>query len=287
MPDFSSAFLSSINLKLHNIHITVKLVNKIIINIGLWKMVSRDCVPAMFRKNYEPEFSDMLAELLNMLLKESSFPDFWRYYLWFPYLWMLLKGLLLNSTSFLVSFLWLVKCLESLEAGFLITLKNVAFLSDFQYGPQISSLGPLDIQQIFWQLYLLKLPGLLISLVFLKLQHVAYVKISTGFGMLVLFTSIRLVEFLISFLALFCLFLVICSFKWFCMGSLSKNIQLILLFLKAPLLVLHFPTIPQWLSMLIILLSTLSMIRHPTTRGGFWTWVWPTKNCGLWLKVGW
>ena len=255
MPDISPAFLSSTNLKLHNIHITVKLVNKIIINIDLWKMVSRDCIPAMFRKNNEPEFSDMLAELLNLILKESSFPDFWRSHLWLPYSWMLLKCLLLNTTSFLVSFLWLVKCLESLEAGFLITLRNVTFLSDFQYGPQISSLGPLDVQQIFWQLYLLKLLGLLISL--------------------------------IRYLALFCLFVVICSFEWFWMGSHSKNIQLILLFLKAPLLVLHFPTIPQWLSMLIILLSTLSMIRHPTTRVGFWTWVWPTKNCGLWLKVAW
>ena len=42
--------------------------------------------------------------------------------------------------------------------------------------------------------------------------------------------------------ALFLLFSVIDGFKWFWMGSLHKNIQLMLEFLKAPFLVLHFST---------------------------------------------
>ena len=67
-------------------------------------------------------------------------------------------------------------------------------------------------------------------------------------------------------------FSVIDGFKWFWMGSLQKNIQLIMEFLKAPFLVLHFSyyTLMTFLmmlsvifvSMLMILLSILSLIRH-------------------------
>ena len=59
--------------------------------------------------------------------------------------------------------------------------------------------------------------------------------------MLVFFTNLSLTEFQVRYLALFVVvFSVIDDFKWFWMGSLHKNIQLILEFLKAPFLVLHF-----------------------------------------------
>ena len=47
-------------------------------------------------------------------------------------------------------------------------------------------------------------------------------------------------EFQVRYLALFLLFSVIDSFEWFWIGSLHKNIQLVLELLKAPFLVLHF-----------------------------------------------
>ena len=60
--------------------------------------------------------------------------------------------------------------------------------------------------------------------------------------------------------------------RWFWMGSLHKNIQLMLEFLKAPYLVLHFSYYTLmtflmmlsviFLSMLMILLSILNVIRH-------------------------
>ena len=63
------------------------------------------------------------------------------------------------------------------------------------------------------------------------------------------------------------------SFKWFWMGSFHKNIQLMLEFFKAPFLVLQFSYYTlmtflmmlsvKLLSMLTILLSILSVIRHP------------------------
>ena len=65
------------------------------------------------------------------------------------------------------------------------------------------------------------------------------------------------------YLTLFLLFSVIDSFKWFWMESLHKNIQLILEFLKAPFLVLHFSCcmLMTFLMMLsVILLSMLTIL---------------------------
>ena len=86
-------------------------------------------------------------------------------------------------------------------------------------------------------------------------------------------TNISLVEFQVRYLALFLLFSVIDGFKWFWMGSILKNIQLMLEFLKASFLVLHFSyytlkDLPDdvicdiAIYALMILLSILSVIRH-------------------------
>ena len=143
-------------------------------------------------------------------------------------------------------------------------------------------LGPLDQLKIFWQLHLIVLLGLLTSLVLIELQPLIYPKLLIGFGMLFFFTNSSLMEFQIRYLALFLLFSVIDDFEWFWMESLHKNIQLMLEFLKAPFLVLHFSyyTLITFLmmlsvillSILMILLTTLNVIRHlsvATTRIGF------------------
>ena len=90
--------------------------------------------------------------------------------------------------------------------------------------------------------------------------------------MLVFSTNLSLMEFQVKYLVLFLLCSTKEDFRWFWMGSLHKNIQLMLEFLKAPFLVLHFSyyTLMTFLmmlsvillSMLMILLSTLSVIRH-------------------------
>ena len=90
--------------------------------------------------------------------------------------------------------------------------------------------------------------------------------------MLVFFTNLSLMEFQVRYLTLFLLFSVIDGFWWFWMGSLRKNIQLMLEFLKASYLVLHFSNYTLMpflmvlsvilLSMLMVLLSILSVIRH-------------------------
>ena len=90
--------------------------------------------------------------------------------------------------------------------------------------------------------------------------------------MLVFSTNLSLMVFQVSYLALFLLFSVVDGFKWLWTGSLHKNIQLMLEFLKAPFLVLHFSYYTSMtflmmlsvilLSVMMILLSILSVIRH-------------------------
>ena len=71
-------FLSRINLKLHNISVTLKMVEKVITNLDSGKVSVPDCVPVVVLKNCEPEPSYILGELLNNHLKESCFPDCWK-----------------------------------------------------------------------------------------------------------------------------------------------------------------------------------------------------------------
>ena len=65
-------------------------------------------------------------------------------------------------------------------------------------------------------------------------------RLSTGFGVLVFFTNLNVMEFQVRYLALFFLFSVIDGFRWFWMGSLHKNIQLMLEFFKSPTLFLLY-----------------------------------------------
>ena len=55
-----------------------KLVKKVITNLDLAKAFGLDCILVVDLKNWEPELSYILADLFNMCLKESCFPDCWR-----------------------------------------------------------------------------------------------------------------------------------------------------------------------------------------------------------------
>ena len=132
-------------------------------------------------------------------------------------------------------------------------------------------LGLLDELLIFSRLYLIELLGLLTGLGLLNRWDLIYPRLLTGFGMLVFFTNLSVMEYQVRYLALFLLFSVIDHFEWFWMESLHKNIQLMREFLKAPFLVLQFSyyTLMIFLTMLsvillstLILLSILSVIGH-------------------------
>ena len=54
------------------------MVKKVITNLDSTKVSGPDCILLVVLKNYEPELSYILAELFNMCLKESCFPDCWK-----------------------------------------------------------------------------------------------------------------------------------------------------------------------------------------------------------------
>ena len=72
--------------------------------------------------------------------------------------------------------------------------------------------------------------------------------------------KVKSYEISVRYVALFLLFSVIGSFRWFWMGNLHRNIQLMLEFVNGPSLSYMLSVI--LLSMLMILLSILSVIRH-------------------------
>ena len=116
-------------------------------------------------------------------------------------------------------------------------------------------LGLVDQLQIFLQLYLVQLLGLLTGLGLLELSHLIYPRLLTGFGMLVFFTNVSLTELQVRYLTLFLLFSVIDGFECFWMGILHRNIQLMLEFLKDSFLVLNFSyyTLTTFLTMLSVI----------------------------------
>ena len=70
-------FPSRTHLKLHNIYVTPRMVEKVIMNLDLSKASGLDCIPVVVLKNCEPELSYIFAKLFKSL-KESCFPDCWK-----------------------------------------------------------------------------------------------------------------------------------------------------------------------------------------------------------------
>ena len=119
-------------------------------------------------------------------------------------------------------------------------------------------LGLLDQLQIFLQLCLVELLGLLTGLVLLELQHLTYLRLLTGLACWS--SSLKSHGISGQIFGLIYSFSVTDGFNSFRIGSLRKNIQLMLEFLKAPFLVLHFScyTLITFLMMLsVILLSVI------------------------------
>ena len=102
------------NLKLHNILAIPKLLKKVITNHDSSMTFGPNCIPVMVLKNFEPELSYVLAELINMCLKESCFPDYWEVLSVVPEVENVMERSTARTTVLLVFFLWLVKSLENL-----------------------------------------------------------------------------------------------------------------------------------------------------------------------------
>ena len=129
-------FPSRTNLKLHNISVTPKMINKVITSLdeGHTKASGPDCIPVVVLKNCESELSYILAALFNKCLKESCFPDCWKVSLVVP----VFKNVGERSTAkkyHPVSLLSVVsKVFEKLVNNRIADhLEQCGLLSDFQY----------------------------------------------------------------------------------------------------------------------------------------------------------
>ena len=80
----------------------------------LSKASGSDYIPVMVLKNCESELSYILAELFNMFVKKSCFPNCWKVSSVVPVLKDVEKGLQVKTTALLVLFLWWVKSLKYL-----------------------------------------------------------------------------------------------------------------------------------------------------------------------------
>ena len=214
-------------------------------------------------KNCEPEHSFILAKLFNKCSKESCFPDCWKVSSVVPVLKNIGKRSAAKNyrpVSLLSS-----KVFEKLVNNRIADhLEICGLFSDFQYGFR-SSRSTAD---------LLTVVSDRIARAFNRsgATRAVALDISKAFNRVWLFTNLSLMEFQVRCLALFLLFLVIGSFGSFWMGNLHKNIQLMLVFLKGLFLALHFSYYTLmtflmmlskiYLSTLMILLSTLNVIRY-------------------------
>ena len=54
------------------------MIKKVTTNLSSSKASGPDCIPVVVLKNCETELSYILAELFNMCLRESCFPDCWK-----------------------------------------------------------------------------------------------------------------------------------------------------------------------------------------------------------------
>ena len=111
------------------------MVKKVITNLDSSKSSDRDCIPVVVLKNHEPELSYVLAELFNMCLKGSCFPNCWKVSSVVP----IFKNVGERSAAknyHLVSRLFVVsKVFGKLVNNRIVDhLEKCGLFSDFQYG---------------------------------------------------------------------------------------------------------------------------------------------------------
>ena len=128
-------FPSRTNLKLHNIFVTPKMVKKVITNLDSSKASGPDCILVMVLKNHEPKLSYIIAELFNMCLKESCFPDCWKVSLVIPVFKNVCKRFTAKNYCPVSLLSMLSKVFEKLVNNRIVDhLEKCGLFSDFQYG---------------------------------------------------------------------------------------------------------------------------------------------------------
>ena len=107
-------FHSRTNQKLHNISVTHRLIKKVITNLDLSKACGPNFISVVIPQNCELKLTRILAELCDMCLKESCFPDYWKVSLVAPVFKNVGQRFTAENQHPVSFFLWLVKSLKNL-----------------------------------------------------------------------------------------------------------------------------------------------------------------------------
>ena len=113
----------------------------------------------MVPKNYQSELSYMLAKLFSMSLKESCFPDSWIV----SSVFLVFKNVRDRCTAKIYRSFSLLSVVSKVSKKRLIN-RLADHLEKYKFFISCTVLGILFQLQNFWQLYLIELQGLLISL---------------------------------------------------------------------------------------------------------------------------
>ena len=224
------------NEKLHIISVTHKMVQKVIKNLDSSKGYDTNCIPVMLLKNCQLALSYILAELFQCVW--ICFSDCWEVSSVLP----VFKNVGERSTGkncHPISLLSVVsKVFEKLVNNRITDdLEKGGLFPDFQYDFRSSwSVADLltvvsdRITRVLNRSGTTQAVALDISKAFDAVWHAGLLQKLKSYGI-----SDQTFGFV-----LFWHFLVMDGIMWFLMGSLHNNIQLMLEFLKAPILVLHF-----------------------------------------------
>ena len=183
---------------MHNIPVTLKLGKKFITNLLSSRVPGADFVPVVVLRNCEPELSYILAELFNMCLKESCFPDCWKISSVVPvFMDAVFKNVGERSTA---------KNYRPVKL-FLVVSKIFTKFVNNKLSDNLEKCGLFSISSM--------VSGLVSDRTgeaFNRSQAtraVIYPRLSTGFGILVFFINSNLMEFQVGYSAIFLLFSVI------------------------------------------------------------------------------
>ena len=200
------------------------MIKKVITNLDLSNAYGPDCIPVVVLKNCDPELSYILVGLFNKCLKQSCFPDCWKVSLLVP----VFKNIGERSTAknyHPISPLSVVsKIFEKLANNRIVDhLEKCGLFSDFQYGFRSSqsttdllTVVPDRIARAFKRSGVTQAVALDISKAFDRVSHTGLLHKLKSYGISG------------QIFGLFLVFSVIGGFGRFWMGSLHKNIQLML-----------------------------------------------------------
>ena len=228
------------------------MVRKIVMNLDLSEASGPNCVPVVVLRSCELELSYMLAELFSGCLKGSCFPGCWRVLSVVPVFKSVGERSALKNYRAVGLLSVVSKVFEGFVSGRIVDhLEKCGLFSDFQNGFTSSRLaaGLLTVvsdrtARDFNRSRATRAVALDISKAFDRVWHAGLLHKLKSYGI-----SGQIFGLISSFLSNRRL-------RWFWMESVHKNIQLMLEFLKAPVLVLHF----SYYTFLMTFLMMLSVI---------------------------